>query len=401
MTVSNLVRSTAAGRQSLAQAIAKGLPSFVDANMNYLQNVCIVNTYVNNVMSSTLPVVPVQPKDWDKYVSAWEQADGIALQWVNTCMARLLQVPQEVQGYNGAITNLLQDAITQTNALIVNPNNQAAKIALNQDLTALPQQLQVVESFISGAITALQGFQDQLPTMAAQLTQLSNLAIADNQADQRQIQRLQQDIEQLQNDIDSRTSTIIGLAIADGAILTLGVVSSIVFFPAGLLTWFVLGPAVAVATTVIALDAEQIKADKALIGQDQSQMNELTASCAVLAIMSTTYTTFANQSEQIQAALQAVLAEWQALSSDIATSITDIQTAVNDECNNNYQAVLTDLNGAAEEWEAADTQAASLVLTLNVNNAQLQIGMSQNQVQSALAGGQTYDVITYFNQIAA
>jgi hypothetical protein len=36
-----------------------------------------------------------------------------------------------------------------------------------------------------------------------------------------------------------------------------------------------------------------------------------------------------------------------------------------------------------------------------VNTAQLQVGMSQTDVQSALAGGQTVDLITYFNQRAA
>jgi hypothetical protein len=38
---------------------------------------------------------------------------------------------------------------------------------------------------------------------------------------------------------------------------------------------------------------------------------------------------------------------------------------------------------------------------MNVNTAQLQIGMSQSDVQSSLAGGQVVDLITYFNQASA
>ncbi len=401
MAVSELDRPSVTKKSSLATAIKAGLPRFVAASTTYQTNVCVVNTYVNNVMSSTLPTVPVQPTDWASYVTAWEQANTIALQWVNTCMARLLEVPQDVQNYNSNITALLQDAITQTNALIANPNNVAAKIALQNDLTVLPQQLQLVENFVSGAINALQGFQDQLPNMAAELTRISNLAIADNKADQAQIQDLQNKIQQLQSDIDSLTAAIIVLSLADGVALTLGIVASIVAFPVGLLTWFALGPAVAIATTYIALDAIQLKADKDLIDKDQQSMDNLTASCSVLAIMSTTYSNLASQSQTIQTALQSVLAEWQILSSDIAVAVTDIQTALTDDNAANYQAVLADLQGAQTEWTAAYGQAGGLILNLQVNTAPLQIGMSQDQVQSALAGGQTLDLITYFNQVAA
>lgn len=386
-------------RISLHHALKSNLSRVGDTATTYKQNVVTVNTYISNVLSSSLPTVPVQPKDWGNYVTAWEAASTSALQWVNQCMARLLEVPQDVQNYNPLITGLLNDAITQTNALISNPGDKAALAALNNDLRAIPGQLQLVESFISGCISALQNFQDQLPSIATNLTTLSNLAIADNQADQQQIATLQKNIQQLQSDIDSLTAAIVGLAIADGIALTLGVVASIVAFPVGLLSWFVLGPAVAVATTYIVLDAKQIEADKALIDQDQSQMSDLTASCSVLSTMSTTYTNLANQSQTIQTALQAVLTEWQILSADVATAITDIQTAVNDTSGANYTAVLTDLQAAQSEWNDADAQAASLAITINVNNAQLQIGMSSDQVGSALATGKTVDLITYFNQL--
>jgi len=382
----------------LTQALRARRSSFVAATTTYQTNVCVVNTYVNNVMNTYLPTVPVQPKDWQDYVTAWEQANGVALSWVNTCMARLLNVPQDVQGYNAAIAALLQDAITQTQLLIKNPGDQAAKVALENDLRTLPQQLQLVETFVSGAITALQGFQDQLPTMASDLQQISDLAIADNNADKAQIEALQQQIKQLQSDIDSLTAELIALGIADAAALTLGLIASIAAFPLGLATWLVMGPVVAVATTFIALDAEKIKADKDAIDAAQTNMDNLTAACSVLATMSTTYKTLADQSETIQTALKAVLAEWQVLSSDIAVAISDIQTAVSDESSADYEAVLSDLQGALGEWNSAYTQAGGLVLDLQVNTAQLQVGMSQSDVQSALAGGQSIDLITYFNQ---
>lgn len=387
-------------KRSLAQSFRVGLSAFADTNTTYQTNVCVVNTYVNNVMSSTLPTVPVQPTDWSSYVTAWEKANTIALQWVNSCMARLLSVPQDVQNYNSAITTLLNDAIAQTNNLITNPNDTAAKVSLESDLKALPNQFTIVETFISGALSALKGFQDNLPTMAAELQQLSDLAIQDNNADSAKIQQLQADVQTLQADIDSLTKQLIALGIADGVAITLGVVSSIVLFPEGLLTWFALGPAVAVASTFIAIDAEKLKADKAAIDADQQQMDQLTASCSVLSTLSTTYGNLASQSQTIEQSLQAVLAEWQQLTDDVNAAIADIQAAITDEGDADYTAVLNDLTSAQSEWNAAYTEAGSLVLDLNVNNAPLTIGMSSDEVSAALANGKTVDMITYFNQVA-
>jgi len=64
-------------------------------------------------------------------------------------------------------------------------------------------------------------------------------------------------------------------------------------------------------------------------------------------------------------------------------------------------AVANDLNEAVTEWTAAYTQAGSLTVQLNVNNAQLQVGMSSTQVQQALQQGQVVDIITYYNQVSA
>ena len=386
-------------RTPLTLAIRNNMSAVAEAATDYKTNVVTVNTYISNVLSSSLPTVTPQPKDWQDYVNTWEQASSDALTWVNQCMARLLSVPQDVENYNPIINGLLTDAINQTNKLIADPTNAAALATLKNDLDQIPGQLSLVETFISGAIQALQNFQDVLPDMATQLQNLSDLAAADNEADQQQIQQLQSKIKQLQSDIDSLTAAIVALGIADAIAISLGVVASIVAFPEGLLTWFVLGPAVAVATTYIALDAEKIKADKAAIDQYQSEMSQLTAACSVLSTLSTTYGNLATQSETIQQALTAILAAWQVMAGDIAVAITDAQTALSDVSAENFQAVLTDLQGAQSEWQATDSQAASLVLDLQVNNAQLQIGMSQSAVGSALQGGQVMSLIEYFNSV--
>lgn len=75
-------------------------------------------------------------------------------------MARLLDVPDEVQGHNTIIGQLLQDASAQASTLVNQPSDQMALQILNQDLTGLSNQLNIVVTFISGAVTNIQSFQD-------------------------------------------------------------------------------------------------------------------------------------------------------------------------------------------------------------------------------------------------
>jgi predicted nucleic acid-binding Zn-ribbon protein len=306
-----------------------------------------------------------------------------------------------VQNYDSLVTMLLQDALNQTAQLQSNPGNKAALAALNNDLSGLQDQLGLVISFISGAITQLQKFQDVLPDMATQLQSIATASINDANADKQQIANLNAQIQQLQSDIQSLTTAIIALGIADGVALTLGIVVSVAAFPVGLLAWLMLGPAVAVATTFIALDAVQIKNDKAAISALEGQITGITADVSTLTLLSNTYAAMANQTAQIQTDLQAILQEWQTLDSDVSQAVSEIQAAVADGSSANFTAVANDLNDAVTEWNAAYTQAGALTVQLKVNNAPLQLGMSSTQVQQTLGQGQVVDIITYYNQVSA
>jgi len=385
----------------LAHAIRNNVVSLAQAQTTYKENVVAVNTLVTSVLTSSLPTLFQNPPDWQDFVNAYTTANGEALNWVNNVMARLLDVPDEVQGYNIIISQLLQDAKTQASTLINQPSDKTALQILNQDLTGLSNQLNIVVTFISGAVTNIQSFKDKLPDMAAQLQTIAKKSSKDADADQAQIDKLNADIARLQNEIKSLTASIIALGIVDGVALTIGVVTTIALWPVGAAVWFVMGPAVAVASTYIALDALKIKADKAQIEQDQQLITGLTADVATLHVLANNYADMANQAEAIETNLKAILAEWQTLESDVNAAIADIRTAISDTSSANFQAVLNDINNAITEWNDAYAQAGSLHLDLQVNNAQLQIGMSSSDVQNALASGETLGIIEYYNRLAA
>ena len=218
-------------------------------------------------------------------------------------------------------------------------------------------------------------------------------------ADQAQIDNLNQDIDNLHAEIKSLTAAIVALGIADGIALTLGVVATIAAFPEGALVWFVLGPAIAVASTYIAIDGLKIKADNAAIKADEAQITGLTADVSTLHILSKNFASMSAQTVEIETNLQAILVEWQSLETDVNAAVKDIKTAIADASSANFGNVVTELDDAITEWAAAYKQAGDLHLDLNVNNAQLTVGMSSADVQAAAVKGSTVNIITYYNEV--
>jgi len=384
---------------ALALAISKNALSLAVKQTSYKENVVAVNTLVTSFLSSNLPTLSTNPPDWADFTTAFEAADAGALTWVNNVMARLLNVPDEVQSYNATISQLLADAKTQAMTLESDPTNKTALQTLNTDLTNVNNTLSLVVTFISGALTAVKNFKDELPTLAANLQTIATKSAVDAKADQAQIDKLNADIDTLKAEIKSLTASIVALAIVDGIALTLGIVATIAAFPEGALVWFVLGPAVIAATAVIAIDGVKIKADNDLIKSDESQITGLTADVAALQILSKNFTAMSTEADDIETNLQSILAEWQTLESDVALAVNDIKLAVTDAGSANFTAVASDLDDAIVEWAAAYKQAGDLHLELNVNNAQLEVGMTQAQILAATAAAPTVDIITYYNQV--
>lgn len=384
---------------ALARAFNKNAVSLAVAQTSYKQNVVAVNTLVTSVLTSKLPTLNRNPPDWNEFVSAYEKADAGALTWVNNVMARLLNVPDEVRSYNSIITQLLADAKCQGETLVKDPGNKTALGILNTDLDNINSQMSLVVTFITGALNATKGFKDVLPTMATNLQTIADDSTKAANADQAQIDKLNQDIDNLHAEIKSLTAAIVALGIADGIALTLGVVATIAAFPEGALVWFVLGPAIAVASTYIAIDGLKIKADNAAIKADEAQITGLTADVSTLHILSKNFASMSAQTVEIETNLQAILVEWQSLETDVNAAVTDIKTAIADASSANFGNVVTELDDAITEWAAAYKQAGDLHLDLNVNNAQLTVGMSSADVQAAAAKGSTVNIITYYNEV--
>jgi uncharacterized coiled-coil DUF342 family protein len=385
---------------SLKTAISNNVISLAQAQKTYKENVVTVNTLISSVLSSKLPTLHENPPDWNEFATAYEAANSDALDWVNNVMARLLNVPDEVQSYNNIISQLLLDAKSQAMILVKNPGDKNTLTILHNDLRSVSTQLNIVTTFISGAVTNIQKFKDKLPDMANQLQAIADKSSKDANADEQKIKQLQEDINQLNAEIKSLTASIVALGIADAAAITLGIVATIAAFPVGAVAWLFAAPAIAVATTYIVLDAEKIKADQEKINADKDSIDELTADVSTLHLLAQNYHNMATEAAALEENLQAILNEWLSLESDVDAAVTDIQTATSDADAAQFEAVVDDITNAIEEWGDAYKQAGELNLDLKASDAKLEIGMSSDEVQAAIAQGTSMDIIDYYNNVA-
>jgi multidrug resistance efflux pump len=179
----------------------------------------------------------------------------------------LLVVPQNITNNNATIAGTIAAAAANAQTLEADPTNSGALAALNTNLGTLKQQINLMNLFVQNTVTSIQTFNNSVPALAATLQQIATESSQDASADQAQINALNTQVAQLQADIKSLTASLIGLGIAAGVALTLGVVATIALWPVGAATWFVMGPIVAVSAYEITMDAIQLTSDQKQITQ--------------------------------------------------------------------------------------------------------------------------------------
>ncbi|MDW6094252.1 hypothetical protein SBX64_17065 [Vibrio rhizosphaerae] len=365
----------------------------------YKANVAAVNSCVSRVLDSQLPTLQLPPDNWSEFCQTYTEAQSDALIWVNQVVARLDNVPEDVQSYNGDVMALLKDAMDMAKCMINYPARRTMYVSmLNQDLTMVTKKLDMVLGFVQGTVDALKNFQNILPEMAQKLQNLANMASKEEGVDQKKIAELKDDIANLNKEIDSLTAAIVALGIADAAAIALGTLATVVAFPVGAVAWLFCAPAIAVATTYIVLDAEKIKADKAKIEAKEGEMDKRTQDVATLHLLAQTFQQLADSSKEVQDNLEQIVQNWNGLVNDLSGSIADVQKAALDCENCDDQAIVDDLEQAITCWNDAYGDAGNLTIELNHSDANIELGMNQEQVEKAYKSSNVVDMVTYFNE---
>jgi hypothetical protein len=385
---------------AIQRAVTNNVVKLTAGATQYQTNVLAVSQYVSGVMNSKLPTLLNPVTDWDDYVTAYVAAKSAAMSWVDNVLEQLNTVPNTIIGYNTAVQGLFQNSIQLANRLIVDPGDQSAKGFLLGNINLSISQMAYYESLVSGVMQRLQSFKDTVPQQASNLRAIADLATQDQRVDQDQINSLSQDISNANAEINSLTAAIVGLAIADGVAVILGVVAVAVAGPIGMVTWIFLGAAVAAATTFIVIDSIKINELKHLIEAKQASMDSYTADVAALVNTTTVFQQFADQAAAIEDNLQQILAAWNQINTELEKVQNDLNTASSDYTATQWQAVKDDFVAALNDWNTVIADVGKLNIVVQANTAQLTLGMSSSDVQAAMAQGTTTDFMSYIKKVA-
>ena len=373
-----------------------------ETTLTYQQNVATVNNQMVALFQTALPTLVAPPPDYAEFTDAYVKGKAAASTWTNSVMVALLNTPTEVTDYNTEIVGLLTDAQSQANILLLNPANTTALTCLKKDLHNVSRPLAAVESTILDTLARVNTFgADTLPTIAYELLDIANRSALDSDADQGQIDALNSEIKSLQADIDQKEAELITMGVMLGVTLIVGV--ALLYVGAEFVALDCLGMVAAIADTTytIAMDSIAIKDDMRQISADRASMDQLTQDVSTLSTLANSYANLAEQTTALTTNLQAILSEWQALEADVNQAIADIDDAVFDVSLPDYTATLADINEALTEWNKAYVQAVNLFIPISYTNAEIQVGMSSEEVQAAMQTSTTIPITDYYALVTA
>jgi hypothetical protein len=375
-----------------------------DVETAYKLNVVTVHTLFHGVTLSSLPALRKVPSGWDKFTATFDEAKNDAGGWESKILHRLENIPKDIMSYKKDIADGLTASFNAAGILEQNPSNKIARKLLQDDLQIVSDSLGLISGSISSLLTEMDKFSTNFPEFAKDLQDIATESAADVKADQTKIDQLNAAITALNDEITDLAIQIAIAGLADLAAITVGAISLFAGWPLGAIGWGIIGLVVAGTTAIIALDSIKIVEDKKKIEADQSQLTDFTADVAVLSVFATQYKQFADAVDAMKKAYTAIRIEWLALENDMNGAVKDITDAMANEGSGgkaaDYAAIKTDLTSAAKLWDDTCTIADTLIIKIEINDAKLTIGMSEEEVKKALSGGNVITLIDYCRNLA-
>ena len=393
----------------LSHALTTHKMTLTDAHTDYWTNVNFVTTTMASTLSCKMPSLLNPPADYNDYSIEYNQAKGYAINWTNQVLWRLTAQPQDVTGYNKLILDSFNQCKEDAEELLADPSDSFAAKDLSLSLTHLSTTLGHLLTEMSDVVTSIQNFGNQLPDLAATLQSIADRATNDEAVDQSQINALNDQIRHLNEEIRQLNRDII---VKSASIAALGVIGIAGAIPTGGASLLVSGLACGGLGYSIYLDQKQICADQTMVKEDYNDIQGLTQDVATLQTLSINFDELANNSTAAVDSLASVQQEWNALVTDLNCAVTDTRAALDqlkaeqsatdlnpEQASAQCQAILDDINAAIAAWDDAFAQATMLTIDMVGTSADIQFGMSGDQIQAAIDAAGSVDIITYLNAL--
>lgn len=324
----------------------------------------------------------------------FEEIQTILDVWVNQIYENLKTYPVNLCTTTMSMKNYLTNASNDISALLENGYNSTLAADLKMNVQLSQNVVSGTKKRCDNIYNVIVNFKDtQMVSVSEKLAEMIKLMQASEEVDNKKVQELNDAIKALNDDITKNAVAIAGCSLADlviiGSVVLVGIAGgAMVGFAAAAF----LGIPFVVASTYIALDSEEIVADKKLIEIKQSQLNLYEQDLSVMQTLESTYQTYIEKTDALTDQFSTVAKAWGDIQKDVDNIKIEIDAALEDMANGVDTGREKALEIQAEIQEALTVTADLLEKAENViiheptvSLAQVEPGMSQAELDAAIS----------------
>ena len=321
------------------------------------------------------------PNHYDDYSTKMADVKSYAASMRNLILEKLYHLPSEHSDNLDAFKSYMARAVSIVEDLIEDPEDEIAKKLLRTLFGKTERNINFIITETNKLVSDFGELQTKLEEKAESLCEIAKLMNYDRQADEEMVKKLNKDMDRMRREIDGLTDAIIGLAIADGALITMSVLACIFLGPIGAFTWIPTGAGIIAATTYIVIDSMKISQLKAELEKDSIEVGTYNTAIAALNNYAKKCMEEAEKTRLLKEALQVIIGEWEKVKAGCADIEAELKHA-SDWDSQTWIEVKEELQAAEKKASTLQKQVKELELEMpNVVNKPIPVGLDAEQTK--------------------
>lgn len=386
------------------RTMLKKLETTHEEYLTHVANICSWDISVRKV---SMPSFNFPPENLDEIMAAREKIVVALDVWDTEIFKSLWNLPENVDKYVGRLFDDTLEAQEYVGRLRTDTDSADYKSDMKRLLRSLEDMGDDVEDMqleLADFVEAIKKFQtvnmqDAYNAMSELIEQLEK----DEEIDKEKIDRLMKDIHELEMELNNAVGSLAGSCVATGLGIA-GIVLGAVLCGGigGALIGLFLGIPVAISAAYIVLNSIKIDQCKKRIEADKADMNGYEADIAALSEMVDSYSKFMDEVETMKNELDGIRQVWVTVAEE-TQSMYDWITE-HDEQNEIEETEWQDMDDGLRDIlrtckNIVETMKLVDISDLNVSTAEIELGMSSEEVEKAVESAETVSFLEYIKVV--
>nr|WP_044653991.1 hypothetical protein [Bacteroides acidifaciens] len=371
----------------------------------YQENFVAISNYIKSLLSKSISDFNIQnpPDDWNTYFDLLAEAQTKTKTWTQTIWSDLGSIPQEIK-INSDTIKARFERISQICADLQNfPTDDISVRDLKNNMDMLIGAIKNILDRIGLLLDNIVKFDGEIIEIANELKQIADMALADKEVDERKIKQLEADIKAAKNEVSMLAAEIAAASVGIVASVAISVLTFFISPIGGAIVTVFLGIPIAVGATVIALDSMKIQGLNQEIKMNSESLSRYEADILQLEMMADEFSEMSEQAKLLKDNLRFIYDIWADLYNDLKEVDDEVLQAYDMGIDSNIPHTSGEWRALQEAMEQAKNDFILFVEKsqyfdvsgIEGIDAQIELGMSEKDIEKQLAVARKTDLITY------